>query len=46
MPDDTTYECFCGDTFTSREELIDHNVQRHEMTQGDSRRAVFDKYPE
>lgn len=43
MPD---YECFCGDTAGSREELIEHNVSAHGWNEGRSRRAVLEKYPE
>lgn len=41
-----SYECFCGDAFDSREALIDHNVEEHDMNEGESRRRVMDKYPE
>lgn len=41
-----TYECFCGDSFELREELIDHNVTDHGWNVGESRRAVMEKYPE
>ena len=44
--DDATYECFCGDSFTAREELIEHNIQVHGWNEGDSRRSVLRKYPE
>ncbi|HET6404089.1 MAG TPA: hypothetical protein VFH78_05540 [Candidatus Thermoplasmatota archaeon] len=44
--DDTNYECFCGDGFDSREQLMSHNVSSHGMGEGDSRRAVIEKYPE
>ena len=43
---DLDYECFCGERFGSREELITHNVDVHAMDEGASRRAVMDKYPE
>lgn len=39
------YECFCGDRFGSREELIDHNVDAHGMSEAESRRKVIEKYP-
>lgn len=41
-----TYDCFCGDTFDTREALIAHNVSDHGWSEGDSRRAVMEKYPE
>ena len=40
------YECFCGDAFDSRDELIDHNVEEHDMSREESRRRVLEKYPE
>jgi hypothetical protein len=46
MRGDMTYECFCGDDFQAREDLIEHNVSSHGWSIGDSRRAVLDKYPE
>ena len=39
------FECFCGDTFGSREELIQHNVDAHDMSQNESRQKVMEKYP-
>lgn len=39
------YQCFCGDSFQDRDELIQHNVASHEMSEDDSRRAVDEKYP-
>lgn len=44
MPGD--YACFCGHTFGSRDELIDHNVEAHGWDEHDSRTAVLKKYPE
>lgn len=41
-----SYECFCGETFPDREALIAHNVTNHGWDQGDSRRAVMEKYPD
>ena len=41
----TDYECFCGDHFESREQLIAHNVDKHGWNEGESRRAVMEKYP-
>lgn len=40
------YECFCGERFHSREDLIDHNVTLHGWEEGESRRAVMKKYSE
>ena len=39
------FECFCGDRFDSRQELIDHNVQSHGMNEQESRSKVEEKYP-
>jgi hypothetical protein len=39
------FECFCGDTFDTRDQLIQHNVDGHEMSRDESMRAVMDKYP-
>ncbi|GEM_PF-4360565 len=39
------FECFCGDAFETREELILHNVEEHDMSQDESRRRVMEKYP-
>ena len=39
------FECFCGDTFSSRDDLIQHNVDEHDMSMGESRRKVMEKYP-
>lgn len=41
-----SYACFCGDAFEHREALIAHNVQDHGWNEGDSRRAVMEKYPD
>ena len=41
----TSYECFCGDVFSDREELIAHNVTSHDMSEAASRQAVDEKYP-
>lgn len=43
---DPLYECFCGDRFDFREQLIDHNVELHDQDIGESRRAVMEKYPQ
>lgn len=40
-----TFECYCGDTFESREELIDHNVSAHGWDEQGSRQKVMEKYP-
>jgi hypothetical protein len=40
------YQCFCGDSFGSRDELIEHNVDEHGMSRDESRRKVWEKYPE
>jgi hypothetical protein len=40
------YECFCGEGFESRDDLIQHNVEEHDMSEGESRRRVMEKYPE
>ena len=40
------FECFCGDVLVSRDELIQHNVDAHEMDGAESRRRVLQKYPE
>ena len=40
------YQCFCGDSFSSREDLIAHNIEAHDMNEGESRRSVLEKYPE
>lgn len=39
------FECFCGDRFADRDELIQHNVAEHDMTETESRRRVNEKYP-
>ena len=39
------FECFCGERFDNREALIDHNVERHEMGEDESRSKVDEKYP-
>jgi len=39
------FECFCGDMFGSREELIQHNVDAHDMSERESREKVMQKYP-
>ena len=39
------FECFCGDTFDTRQELVDHNVQAHGMERAESVRRVDEKYP-
>jgi hypothetical protein len=39
------FECFCGESFGDREELIQHNVDQHQMTMDESRQKVLDKYP-
>jgi hypothetical protein len=39
------YECFCGEQFGSRDDLIEHNVTGHGMAREESRRAVLEKYP-
>jgi hypothetical protein len=39
------FECFCGDTFDTREELIQHNVEEHDMSPDESRQKVIEKYP-
>ena len=44
--DDRCYECFCGEAFEHREDLIEHNVGAHDWNVGESRRAVMAKYPE
>lgn len=44
--DHKSYDCFCGGGFESREALIGHNVSEHGWNEGDSRRAVMEKYPE
>ncbi|HVM45601.1 MAG TPA: hypothetical protein VM582_06665 [Candidatus Thermoplasmatota archaeon] len=43
---ENSYECFCGDGFGTREDLIQHNVSRHGWNEGESRRKVLEKYPE
>lgn len=45
MDDTRSFECFCGDRFDSRDELIAHNVSQHEMGEDESRRKVLEKYP-
>lgn len=42
---DMEYACFCGDSFPSREALIDHNIQAHQMSEAESRKRVSEKYP-
>lgn len=42
MPD---YECFCGEGFDARDDLVAHNVDVHDMNEEASRRAVDEKYP-
>lgn len=39
------FECFCGDRFETREGLIRHNVDAHQMEPEESRRSVLEKYP-
>lgn len=39
------FQCFCGDAFESRDDLIQHNVSGHDMSEDESRRAVDEKYP-
>ena len=41
----TDHQCFCGDSFPEREDLIAHNVTSHEMSEAASRQAVDEKYP-
>lgn len=45
MDDTGSFECFCGDRFTSRDDLIQHNVSDHDMREEESRRKVLEKYP-
>lgn len=40
------FECFCGTTFDDRQQLIQHNVAEHDMSEQQSRDAVMDKYPQ
>ena len=39
------FQCFCGDRFETRDQLIDHNVQAHAWSREESRRRVMEKYP-
>jgi hypothetical protein len=39
------FECFCGEAFGTRDDLILHNVEDHGMTQDESRQRVLEKYP-
>jgi hypothetical protein len=39
------FECFCGDRFGSRDDLIEHNVSSHGMSEDESRGKVMEKYP-
>ena len=43
--DENSFECFCGDTFGSLDDLIQHNVNEHDMSPDESRRKVMEKYP-
>lgn len=45
MEQDNGFECFCGDAFGSRGDLIEHNVDQHEMSMDESRQKVMEKYP-
>jgi hypothetical protein len=40
------FECYCGEKFDDREELIQHNVDKHDWDLERSRRAVAEKYPQ
>lgn len=40
------FECFCGDAFASRNDLMQHNVEEHNMPMSESRQKVLEKYPE
>lgn len=44
--DPQQYECFCGAAFGRSDDLIQHNVQEHEMAQEESARRVMEKYPQ
>jgi hypothetical protein len=39
------FECFCGDRFSDRDQLIQHNVSLHDMAEDESRQKVMEKYP-
>ena len=39
------FQCFCGDQFDDRDQLIQHNVSSHGMTEDESRGKVMEKYP-
>lgn len=39
------YDCFCGEGFRDRNELIRHNVDAHHWKEDESRQAVMRKYP-
>ena len=42
--DENCYGCDCGDSFAHREQLIEHGVSAHGRDEGDSRRAVLERY--
>jgi hypothetical protein len=39
------FACFCGDAFETRDELIQHNVDVHDMSETESESRVLEKYP-
>ncbi|MEA3201373.1 MAG: hypothetical protein QOE90_2801 [Thermoplasmata archaeon] len=41
----TDFECFCGEGFETRDDLIQHNVQEHDMSETESESRVMEKYP-
>lgn len=41
----SSFECFCGQQFDGREDLVQHNVENHDMNEQASREAVDEKYP-
>ena len=45
MDENSSFQCFCGETVGVREELVEHNISAHEMVEDESRRAVDEKYP-
>lgn len=45
MENQQGFQCFCGDGFDDREQLVQHNVSEHSMAEDESRRKVMEKYP-
>jgi hypothetical protein len=39
------FQCFCGESFGTRDLLVEHNVDVHGMQRDESQRAVDQKYP-